>query len=157
MPAPSVQSTRASKTLYFSVISALVLLIALAFQWNIIDALTPFLGGPLLGLAWLLVMLSAVLAAAHAYRNRSKGASAFAPLIVSTCTLLVAFFVPFTQLWLYANFHLNLSAREQVVAKVNSGTLRLNVAHDAKLIALTKDAWHPRGGSAPRRAADRAP
>ncbi|MDR0634155.1 MAG: hypothetical protein LBF91_04175 [Azoarcus sp.] len=135
-----------SMALCFSFISALVLLIALVFQWNVIDALTPFLGVPLLGLAWFPVMLSAVLAVAHAYRNRSKGAYAFAPLIVTICTLLVAFFVPFTRLWLYANFHLNLSAREQVVAKVKSGTFRPNVAHSAKLIALPKNSGLSMGG-----------
>lgn len=112
---------------------------ALAFQWNIIDAITPFLGLPLLGLAWLLVMLSAVLAATYAYRHRCKGAFAFAPLAVSTGALLLAFFVPFTQLWLYANFHLNKSAREQVVEKVRSGVFKPNVAHNAKLIALQND------------------
>lgn len=119
---------------------------SLVFQWNIIDALTPFLGVPLLGLAWLLVIISAVLASAHAYRHRSKGAYAFAPLIVSTCTLLVAFFIPFTQLWLYGNFHLNKSAREQVVENVKSGTLTPNVAHNPKLIALPKDSGVSMGG-----------
>jgi hypothetical protein len=146
MPGPSVQSPRVGKTLYFSVTSALVLLMSLAFQWNIIDALTPFLGGPLLGLAWLLVMASAVWAAAHAYRHRGEGASAFTPLIVSTGTLLIAFLVPFTQLWLYANFHLNKSAREQAVANVRSGALIPNVAHNAKLIALPRDSGVSMGG-----------
>jgi hypothetical protein len=146
MQTPPVQSTRASKTLYFSIASSLSLLMSLAFQWNIIDALTPFLGGPLLGLAWLLVMISVVVASAHAYRHRIKGAYAFAPLIVSTGTLLVAFFVPFTQLWLYANFNLNKAAREQVVAKVKSGNIVPNVAHNAKLIALPKDSGVSMGG-----------
>ncbi len=126
--------------------SALLLLMSLVFQWNIIDALTPFLGGPLLGLAWLLVMISAVFASAYAYRHRSKGAYAFAPLMVSTGTLLVAFFVPFTQLWLYGNFNLNKSARQQVVENVKSGTFKPNVAHNAKLIALPKGSGVSMGG-----------
>jgi hypothetical protein len=146
MLTPSVRSTRTSKTLYFSVVSALFLLACLAFQWNIVDALTPFLGGPLLGLAWLLAMISAVLASAYAYLHRSKGTYAFAPLIVSTGTLLIAFFVPFTQLWLYANFSLNKSAREQVVAKVKSGVFIPNVAHNSKLIALPKNSGVSMGG-----------
>ena len=126
--------------------SALLLLMSLVFQWNIIDALTPFLGGPLLGLAWLLVMISSVFASAYAYRPRSKGAYAFAPLMVSTGTLLVAFFVPFTQLWLYGNFNLNKSARQQVVENVKSGTFKPNVAHNAKLIALPKGSGVSMGG-----------
>ncbi|WP_211314846.1 hypothetical protein [Thioalbus denitrificans] len=132
--------------MYFSIISALLLLLSLVFQWDIIDALTPFLGGPLLGLVWLLVVISAVLGSAHAYRHRSKGASAFAPLMVSIGTLLVAFFVPFTQLWLYANFNLNKVAREQVVEKVKSGTFAPNVAHNDKLIALPTDSGVSMGG-----------
>lgn len=136
MHTPSVQLQRVSKTLYFSVFSSLVLLMALVFQWNIVDAMTPFLGGPLLGLTWLLVMLSAMLSVAYAYRHRHGGAPAFAPLAVSAGALLVAFFVPFTEIWLYANFHFSKAAREQVVAKVRSGDLKPNVAHNDNLIAL---------------------
>jgi len=132
--------------MYFSITSAILLLISLAFQWSIIDALTPFLGWPLLALAWLLVMISAVVALVHAYRHRSKGAYAFAPLIISTGTLLIAFFIPFTQLWLYANFHLNKTAREQVVEKVRSGVLKPNVAHNAELIALPNGSGVSMGG-----------
>ena len=144
MPTPSIQSTRASKTLYFSVISAIFLLMSLAFQWNIVDAFTPFIGMPLLGLAWLLVMIAAGLAFDHAYRHRNK--SAYAPLIVSIGTLLVASFFPFTQLWLNANFHLNKSARERVVAQIKSGAITPNVAHNANLIALPKDSGVSMGG-----------
>lgn len=136
MPEPSARSLRTSKTLYISVGSALVLLLALVFQWNIIDAFTIFLGGPLLGLAWLTVMLSAIWSLVYAYRYRREGPSAAAPFAVSIVTLLIAFFVPFTHLWLYANFHLKKAAREQVVERVVSGDLRPNIAHNTNLIAL---------------------
>lgn len=142
----AIQSTQASKLLYFSMLSSVLLLISLAFQWNIIDVLTPFLGGALFGLVWLLALLSAALAFLHAYRHRSKGAHIFAPLIVSTCTLMVAFFFPFTQLWLYANFHLNKAAREQVLFNVKSGNLVPNVAHNTNLIALPRDSGVSMGG-----------
>lgn len=118
----------------------------IVFQWNIIDAFTPFLGGPLLGLAWLLVMISAVLASVHAFRHKNKGVYAFVPLMISTSTLLAAFFVPFTQLWLYANFNLDKAAREQVVEEIRSGTLVPNVAHNEKLIALPKGSGVSMGG-----------
>lgn len=143
---PAVRSNRASKTLYFSIASALVLLLSLVFQWNIIDAFTLLIGGPWLGLAWLLAMTAAVLASTHAYRHRSKGAYAFAPLIVSGAALLAASFVPFTRLWLDVNFNLNKAKREQVVANVKSGALTPNIKHNAKLIALPKGAGVSMGG-----------
>lgn len=146
MKTQSVQSPRKSKTLYFNVTTALILLMALTFQWNIVDALTPLLGGPLLGLAWLLVMLSVILGAAYAYRHKCEGPSALVPLTVSTATLLIAFLVPFTKIWLYANFHLNKSAREQVVENVRAGVLIPNIAHNATLIALPNDTGVSMGG-----------
>lgn len=139
-------SRRISNTLYFSVASALVLLTARAFQWNIIDTLTLFIGGPLLGLAWLLVMLTVIWSVAYAYRYRREGATAFAPLAVSIVALFLAFFVPFTQFWLYANFHFNKAAREQVVAKIRDGDFKPNVAHNSKLIALPKGSGVSMGG-----------
>lgn len=76
----------------------------------------------------------------------NKGAYAFAPLIVSARTLLVAFYVPFTQLWLQANFNLNRAAREHVVEKVRSGTFVPNVAHNDNLSALPKGSGVSMGG-----------
>lgn len=146
MSDPLVPSPRISKTLYFTIASALVLFLAIAFQWDIIDVLTPFLGGPLLGLAWLFVVLATIWSVAYAYRYRREGLSAFAPLAVSIGALLIALFMPFTQLWLYANFHLKKVAREQVVAKVRSGEFTLNLSHNPNLIALPKGYGVSKGG-----------
>ena len=58
---------RVNKTLSFSVISALVLLITFAFPWNIVDIVTPLFVGPLLTALCLTAMLSTAWAAAYAY------------------------------------------------------------------------------------------
>ena len=146
MPIPSAPSTRASKTLYFSVGSALFLLLALAFQWNLVDVLTPFLILPLLGLAWLLVLIAVVLATAHGYRHRTQGARALGPLLVAFSALVLALFVPFTQLWLHANFSWNQAEREQIVDQIKAGALVPNVAHNPNLIALPKGSGLSMGG-----------
>jgi hypothetical protein len=135
------------KTLCFAFVPALALLLTLAFQWYLADVFTPFFAMPLLGLAWLLALLGAFRSAAYACLHRREGLSAFAPLLVSAGALLVAFFVPFTSLWLHADFHFNKTAREEVVAKVLSGDLAPNVPHNAKLIALPKDHDVSMGGN----------
>jgi hypothetical protein len=133
--------------LCFSAVSALVLLLALAFQWNLIDLLTPLVGGLMTGLAWLLAILGTIWSVVYACRHGRKGARAFAPLAVSIGALLAAFFVPLTQFWLYANFHFNKTTREEVIAKVMSGDFTPNVAHNAKLIALPKTYGVSMGGN----------
>lgn len=86
---------------YFSVGSALFLLLALAFQWNLVDVLTPFLILPLLGLAWLLVLIAVVLATAHGYRHRTQGARALVPLVVAFSALVLALIEPLGGQWYY--------------------------------------------------------
>jgi hypothetical protein len=132
--------------LKFSVISALVVWGVLAFQWNIIDAVTVFLAAPLLGMVWLLAIASVVVTLVHAILRRKDGVSALAPMLVSTVALLGAWFVPFTELWLYANFHTKKAAREQVVARIKSGALAPNVDYNGKLIVLPRGSGLSIGG-----------
>ncbi|MEY4589936.1 MAG: hypothetical protein RL497_2012 [Pseudomonadota bacterium] len=139
-------ATPSTKTLYFSVISAVILLVSLTFQWNIIDIVTPFFILPFLGVAWFLVLLSVISGVVQADQHKSKGISAFLPLVISCSTLLAAFFIPFTQIWLYANFHLYKSTREKVVEKVKAGILVPNIPHNASLIALPEGTGVSMGG-----------
>ena len=127
-----------SYVLTYSVISSGILLLVLAFQWNIVDFLTPLLTLPLLGIAWLLQMLGVILSFLFVYRRRRDGVAAFVPLAVSALAILLAIFVPFTQMWLHVNFDMHKAAREQIIAKVRSGALKPNVSYDDNLIALPK-------------------
>ena len=133
-------------TLGVAIASSVTLLVALSFQWDIIELFTPFLGGPLLGLMWLVVVFGAVWSIIYAYRYRREGLAACSPALVYGCTIVIALVVPFTQIWLYANFHLNKAVREQVVAKVRSGEFSPNVSHNGNLIELPEGYGVSKGG-----------
>ena len=122
--------------LTLSVTTSAALLLVLMFEWNIVDAITPFLVLPLLALVWLSILVSLVWALAHGYRQRRDGFAAFVPLFVSVCAIVAAVSVPFTEIWLYANFHVDKDARERVVSEIRSGKLKPNVSHNGYLIAL---------------------
>lgn len=135
-----------NKILTLSIASSIILILAMALQWHIYDILTPFLGGPLIALIWLVVILSALWGVVHAFLYRKNGISVIAPAAVSVVTLLVASFFPFTELWLYTNFHLNQSAREQVVENIRSGIITHDASVHSQLIALTEGASLSLGG-----------
>jgi hypothetical protein len=142
----SPRSVGLSKTLCFAAASALALLLVMMFQWDIVDAVTPFLLGPLLASLWVLVALTMIWSLGYAYRYRREGSFVLVPLMISATTLLAAWFVPFTDLWLYANFHLKKAQRELVVAQVTNGELVPNVSHNPKLIALRSGVGVSKGG-----------
>ena len=122
--------------LALSVTTSAVLLLVLMFEWSIVDAITPFLLLPLLALVWLSVLASLGWALVHGYRQRHDGFMALAPLLVSVCAIVAAASVPFTKIWLYANFHIDKAARERVVSGVRSGEFKPNVSYNDSLIAL---------------------
>jgi flagellar biosynthesis protein FliQ len=143
---PSQRPSWAKRTLYLCIASSVLLLASRAFQWDIIDALTPFLGGPLLVLAWLPILVSVLVASVYAFLQRSKGILAFAPLIISIVVIVIAIAFPFTLVWLHANFYVNKLARERVVLGVKAGVLKPNVKHNAQLITLPKGSGLSKGG-----------
>jgi len=69
------------------------------------------------------------------------------PLAASLGALSIAAFVPFTQIWLYANFYLKKNAREQVIERVKSGEYGPNMAQNAGVIALPADNNVSSGGN----------
>lgn len=127
-----------STPLIFSIISGILLLSCQAFEWDIVDLITPFLLLPLQGLLFFFAFICAIVAIVHIFRHKDQGAFTYAPILVSVGVFLTAFFFPFTQLWLNANFHLKRGAREQVVADVKAGILKPNVSYNSELIALEK-------------------
>jgi hypothetical protein len=125
-----------SKTLWLSLLSAIALLLAMLFQWNIIDIFTPFLALPLIGLLWLIMGLIALWSLGYAYRYRKEGYTALMPSAVAIGAILLAIYIPFTDIWLYANFHLKRDARSVVVERIRAGELTPNVDHNHKAIFL---------------------
>ncbi len=132
--------------LIYSIVASMLLLAALALQWNLVDWVTPFLALPILGFVWLLVFAAFVWSLVHAVVHRGGGVKAFLPLAVTVCAVVLAFVIPFTQLWLYANFRLHKVDRERVVAEVHAGKLLPNVSYNSSLITLAPNTAVSMGG-----------
>ena len=125
---------------------AVVLLLVELFQWDIIDWVTPFLLSPLRFSLWLLVGVAVIRSLVAAYRSRREGPSVLLVPIFLVAAVLAAWFTPFTDLWLRANFELKKTARERVVIQVVRGELVANVSHNSSLIALSGGAGVSKGG-----------
>ena len=130
----SSTTVRMSQPLRFSLASGNLLLLAMMFQWDIIDLLTPFLWMPLIALAWFLVSLAAIWSIWYVIRHRSKGRSAIVPLAVSCGTLLAVFLVPFNDFWLYGNFHL-----KKRVGWGDAGTPTSRICYSPTLTWILRD------------------
>jgi hypothetical protein len=102
-------------------VSACLILLT-AFQWSLVDLLTPFLLLPLQGIVWLTFAVVLVWSLAHFVRNRQNRASLF-PLVICAVSLCLVAWVPWTDLWLRFNFASNKAARERIVRDVYEGTL----------------------------------
>jgi hypothetical protein len=137
---------KAPKTLCFAVASAVAFLLVTAFQWDIVDFITPFLLVPLLASVWLVVIFTMIWSLGYAYRYRREGPLVWVPFAISAMALLAAWFVPFTELWIRTNFHFKKAQRELVVAQVKNGELVPNVSHNPGLIALPSGMDLSKGG-----------
>lgn len=113
-----------------------ILFLALALQWNIIDFLTPFLMVPLMAVLWLLVISAGIISLVLA---RRKSPRFYRPFWMVVVVVLCAWFFPFTSIWLKANFWLCREKREEVAQQIFSGKLVPNVAYNQSLIALPAD------------------
>lgn len=118
-----------------ALLAGTTLVVTTAFEWSIVDVITPFLLIPLLGALWLSLGASAIWAIVHAIRNHRDGWEASLPLLVCVTAGLVTAFVPFTEIWVDANFHLLRRQREEVVHRIQAGALRPDDGHEA-LISL---------------------
>lgn len=134
-----------SRTLPF-LVPAIALLLLEMFQWDVIDWVMPFVMAPLFGILWLIVAIAVLASLVSAHRHRREGWSALTSFAGLLIAVLAALFVPFTDIWLSANFHLKKASREKVVAEVASGALVPNVSYNAKLIALPRGADVSKGG-----------
>lgn len=138
-----MQSPAKSRALPFvfwvSVVTSLFILLFTAFQWPLVDFLTPFLLLPIEGVLWLFYLVVAIWSAAHLTWNVQRWRVASLPLLVCIVLFGIVTLVPITQLWVRYNFAMNKLAREDIVRQVFDGTLQPNVAHNFSLIALAAD------------------
>jgi len=119
-----------------SILSSFSIIALSAFEWLIIDRITPFLYAPLAGLIWVFFIAMAIVSVTSIFRFKKLGYVSFVPIGVQIVAFLLVLFVPFTNFWLKANFFLHKSQREEVIAKVRRGDLKSNVSYNTTLIAL---------------------
>jgi len=128
------------------VVSACLVLVT-AFQWSLVELLTPFLMVPLQGILWLLFIIVAVWSVVHSIRYRKQRRNLI-PAIICAASLGMVTLVPFTKIWLHINFASNKSARERVVQEVSEGTLTPNrvFANGVGMISLPNQTWNISAG-----------
>ena len=120
----------------FSIISSILLVSIYAFKWSIVEIITVFFMIPLYGFVWLFFIVCLVFSLISLLSFKSMGIKCFAPLGVNVIALILVAYVPFTMLWLKADYMINKEQRELVVAKVLNGELQPNVKYNASLINL---------------------
>jgi hypothetical protein len=123
----------------FSAVGSLAVVVLAAFQWSIIDRITPFLYVPLLGVVWLGFAAAGVGSLTSIAKAKHIGILAFAPASMQVVAVALVLFVPFTNLWLETDFALYRGQREDAVRRVQNGELRPNVSHNPSLIKLGRD------------------
>ncbi|MFG1490404.1 hypothetical protein ABMA58_14230 [Oceanospirillum sp. HFRX-1_2] len=121
----------------FSITSSILLVLLYAFKWSIVEIITVFLMMPLYGFVWLFFIVCMVFSLTSLFNFKSVGLTCFAPLGIHVVALVLVAYVPFTMLWLKADYMINKEQREQVVAKVLNGELQPHVNYNASLINLS--------------------
>jgi hypothetical protein len=120
-----------------SAIAAGVMLIAVhAFEWSIVDRITPFLYLPLAGVVWWVVIGVGLASLTCLTKIRAIGTRSFVPAAVIALSILIVTLVPFTDLWLKVDYARYKKERNEIVLKILRGDLTSNVSYNAKLIAL---------------------
>lgn len=125
--------------LIISITVSLLLVLLTAFQWSIIDRTTPFLFLPLAGIIWFGFLIVFGLSLSCLTKLKTLGIKSGIPALIQVITLLAVIFIPFTTLWLKADFWIFKNQRDKVVQKVLSGELIPNVSHNSSLIALNSN------------------
>src|SRR3546814_7211574 len=119
-----------------AVAAGLVLIAVHAFQWTIVDRISPFLYLPLVGAVWWIVVGAGLVSLTCFTKIRTIGVRALAPIAVIVLSVLIATFAPFTSFWLDFDYWRYAEERLEVVERVADGELEPNVEYNAKLIGL---------------------
>lgn len=122
-----------------SLVASLSVICLAAFHWSIVDFITPFFMFPVEAAVWTIFLGAAIASATCILKYKEIGAISLLPLFFHLLSFLAVYFVPFTNLWLHANFVYYRSSRAEIVRKVNAGDLRPNVTHNSSLISLGRE------------------
>jgi hypothetical protein len=120
----------------FAVWISIFTILIMAFQWSIIDWITPLLMPFLIFLVFVIFLIGLGFSLSCLFKFKQIRWLAIVPLATQLLTFVILEFVPFTKLWVNADFHLYESQRQEIVEKVYSGELVPNVEYNSSLIAL---------------------
>lgn len=123
----------------FAVISSVLVILLTAFEWSLVDTITIFLMLPLSAAVWLFFIGCMIASLTCVLNFKRIGRKSVAPIGIQLVALLLVIYVPFTALWLKADYILNKAQREVVVAKVLNGQLKPNVEYNTGSIHLSGD------------------
>jgi hypothetical protein len=106
-----------------AIVAALALVIVLATFWTLTNVSSIFITMFLPIAAWLALGGVAVWGLVLALRRRKDGKKPWLPFAICLAAAAIGAFVPFTDVWLSANYHLHRAARKRVVTALETGQL----------------------------------
>src|SRR6266567_1678163 len=112
---------------------ALLLLISATF-WSLVDIITIFLTPFLAKAAWLAVGCAALWALGLAVYRRGRPLRIWLPLAICVVGGASGQWVPFTDLWLRANYHVHRDARRRIVTAFETRQLPAPTAQDSTMV-----------------------
>ncbi len=119
-----------------AIISSLLLILLSAFQWTLVEIITVFFMMPLSGAVWLFFISCIISSLTCLLKFKDIGRKSLVPIGIQVIAFLLVVYVPFTFLWLKADYILNKEQRNVVVSQVLNGELTPNVEHNSSLIHL---------------------
>lgn len=127
-------------------VCVVTLLIAI-FELSMADWPSGFVLLGILPLTALLFFACCVWSATQLLRIRKDGAKFAAPFLTCALTLALLLYAPLQQTYLQHDFYWHQTARERIVARVEAGELKPNVASNENLIALGNREPHVSAGN----------
>lgn len=138
---------QASRALIFGLAASALALLAAALHWTLVDLVPVLIFMPLAEPASVLPLAIATLVSVVVLaRARGRGTANRLALLVCVGAWVALATVPFTRIWLAANFRWHAAARERIVGEIASGKLKPNVDYNASLIALGPGEPHVSAG-----------
>jgi membrane-bound metal-dependent hydrolase YbcI (DUF457 family) len=123
--------------LWLAFMSSGFLLLLACFQWELVDAVTPFF----MPVIWLCVasffLVSVIVSISVAVKQK-----AWKPLLVQGLAVFFYLFIPFMQIMIYFDFYLHKSARQEVIQLIEAQEIRPAISETSSLIHLPRKYEH---------------
>ena len=119
-----------------AIVASCAVVLLSAFKLSIVDRIMPFGMVALVPLMWAIYFATIITSLSCLTKFKSIRAYSLVPLSINLISFVVVVLVPFTELWIKADFSLYRSDRDRVVSEVLQGILQPNVEYNSSLISL---------------------